>query len=228
MEAIVLAGGLGTRLSSSIPSLPKTLAPIGEVPFLKLILNFLRKQGVNKIVFALGHRSEQVVSYLESSPRFEFEYIYSVEELPLGTGGAIQKALEQCDLSPVLILNGDTFVEFDLADALTATKGSNAVITTRLDDARRYGQVLSKGNKVIAFSRDSTIKKASVSTGAYLVENKLMRNVTLHPPFSFEADFLTNPEVASTFQSFEIKGRFIDIGIPEDFQKAQEYLSDLV
>lgn len=228
MEAIVLAGGFGTRLASSVPDSPKSLALIGEVPFLKLILDFLKDQGVIRIIFALGYKSEQVISYLESALGREFDFTYLVEENPLGTGGAIQKALSHCLLSPVLILNGDTFVEFELADVLRATKGSNAVITSQVRDARRFGHVISENNKVIAFTRDQSILDASVSTGAYLVDQNLMRNVTLQPPFSFETDFLTNPAVANTFQSFETKGRFIDIGTPEDFAKAQTYLGDLL
>ncbi len=112
-EAIILAGGLGTRLRSVVPDLPKCMAPVDGKPFLTFVINYLRRHGIKHFIFSLGYKSEMIIEFLERDfPKLMFKTC--IEEEPLGTGGAIKKALSMAKDNHVLIANGDTLFKVDV------------------------------------------------------------------------------------------------------------------
>ena len=222
--AILLAGGEGTRLQSSVPALPKCLAPVNGRPFIDFMIGHLQLQGIERFVFALGIKANQVQQHLEHSwPGIE--KIYSVETTPLGTGGAIKKAAGYIDSPNVLVLNADTFFKFDLEDASAFHQSSGAVCTLLLkpmNDTGRFGKVeINQPGTVTAFREKEANTSGLINAGVYLLNLPAWLQTHWPAAFSFENDFL-----GQKFQEQKIAGLvqdhyFIDIGVPADYQKAQ-------
>ena len=117
MEAILLAGGIGTRLRSVVPNLPKPMAPVAGRPFLEILLNSLAKKGFKRVVLSVGYMAEKVVSHFGYN-FVGMELVYEIEETPLGTGGAVCKAIAQCNTDHVFVFNGDTYLDLEVAEVV--------------------------------------------------------------------------------------------------------------
>lgn len=225
MEAIVLAGGLGTRLRSVVTDLPKPMAPIGDKPFLEYILKYLEKNAVKRVVLSVGYKWETVKEYFGSNFN-GIELIYSVEDQPLGTGGAIQKAISHVIDEQVYIINGDTFFDVDLK-SLTLKDSSKLMLSLKhMEKFDRYGCVESdENNLVTAFTEKGYREIGSINGGIYLASRDIFDAFNLESIFSFEEfmqDNFKNLKISSTvFENY-----FIDIGIPEDYEKAQNEIKN--
>lgn len=232
MQAIILAGGLGTRLKSVVADKPKVLSPVAGKPFLYYIIEYLQKQGVDKYIFALGYLSEQVIGFLKENYS-NLAYQYTIEETPLGTGGGIKKAIQLATEENVLIVNADTFFEVNVQQLFSFHTVSNAHCTVSLKLMKnfdRYGSVeLEKETQnIISFKEKTFIQEGYINAG-YLVLNKnyfLLTTKNLPAIFSFEKDFLEKNVDAMLIKGFPYDGYFIDIGIPEDFNTAQEIFNN--
>ncbi|RYY38549.1 MAG: HAD-IIIA family hydrolase [Chitinophagaceae bacterium] len=226
-EAIVLAGGLGTRLRSAVPDLPKCMAPVAGRPFLGYVIDSLRRQGIQRFVFSLGYLSEAIEHWLkETYPTLEYATV--VEEEPLGTGGGIAFALGAAKTEQVLVANGDTLFEIDLAKQWEVHQRTHAHCTLALKPMRdfdRYGSVLVDENgRVHAFREKSYQQEGLINGGIYLLHKAAFLSRGLPQKFSFEKDFL-EPAVQQNILAAAVHdGYFIDIGIPEDFARAQTEL----
>lgn len=220
MEAIVLAGGFGTRLQSVVSEVPKPMAPIGEKPFLEYILKYLQKNGINKVILSVGYKWEIIRDYF--GDKFEnIELVYSVEDEPLGTGGAIKKAMGLVEKNEVYIINGDTFFDVELSK-LSLENGSMLQLSLKtMSDFDRYGCVESDADGYItAFTEKSYRKKGNINGGIYLANKYIFDNFKLSEKFSFEEFMQDNfKTIKATVKVFD--NYFIDIGIPEDYKKAQ-------
>jgi D-glycero-alpha-D-manno-heptose 1-phosphate guanylyltransferase len=220
MEAIVLAGGLGTRLQSVVSDVPKPMAPIGDKPFLENILKYLKKNGVTKVILSVGYKWEIIKNYFGNT--FEnIELIYSVENEPLGTGGAIKKALNFCQGNEIFIINGDTFFEVTLSD-LSLKNNSKLILSLKaMRNFDRYGCVETNADGfVTTFTEKDFREFGNINGGIYLMVKNIFDEFNLEEKFSFEEFMQTN------FKQLNISTKifdnyFIDIGIPEDYQKAQ-------
>ncbi|MCZ2298233.1 MAG: nucleotidyltransferase family protein [Chitinophagales bacterium] len=228
MQAIILAGGLGTRLKSVVADKPKVLSPVAGKPFLHYIIQYLQKQGVTEYIFALGYLSEQVLDFLEQHYAY-LSYQCTIEETPLGTGGGIKKAIQFATEENVLIVNADTFFEVNVQQLFsfhTVSKAHCTVSLKLMKNFDRYGSVeLEKETQnIISFKEKTFIQEGYINAG-YLVLNKnyfLLTTKNLPAIFSFEKDFLEKNVDAMLIKGFPYDGYFIDIGIPEDFNTAQE------
>ena len=153
--AVILAGGLGTRLHAALPGRPKVLAPAGGVPFLSRLLEHLAANGVRDVVLCTGHRAAEVEAFAGNGSRWGLDLRYSVETAPVGTGGALKNAEDLITSTPFLALNGDSFVKTNLAPFLkehVRTSASATVLLVRVEDRSRFGSVrVSKENRVLAF-----------------------------------------------------------------------------
>jgi D-glycero-alpha-D-manno-heptose 1-phosphate guanylyltransferase len=229
VQAIVLAGGLGTRLRGVVPDLPKPLAPVGGRPFLAIVLRQLSRHGFRSVVLSVGYRHEMIRDAF--GERFEgLTLVYAVEEQPLGTGGAIRLAVRACDDRDVFVLNGDSYVELDFADMQTIHRESGAVLTlcaVEVPDASRYGRVLGENGCVIGFAEKSIAGPGLVNAGVYLMRRDLLE-ATTPAAFSFERDVLAARVAELRPRVYVSHGRFIDIGVPEDYARAQDMLAGSV
>ena len=231
MQAIILAGGLGTRLKSVVADKPKVLSPVVGKPFLYYIIQYLQEQGVTSYIFSLGYLANQVIDFLqEDYPNLPYQYY--IEDIPLGTGGGIKKAIELSTEQDVLIVNADTYFNISLPQMYTAHKATDAMCSVSLklmNDFDRYGSVeIDINNTIISFKEKIFTKQGLINGGYYLINKNYFISATQHLPeiFSFEKDFLEKKLSTNVVKGFIADGYFIDIGIPEDYAKAQEVFAD--
>jgi D-glycero-alpha-D-manno-heptose 1-phosphate guanylyltransferase len=224
-EAIILAGGLGTRLRAAVPDLPKCMAPVAGRPFLFYVINYLRSQGIEKFIFSLGHMHEVIEKYLEEQfPTLN--YLNSIESEPLGTGGAILLALESSTEENILITNGDTLFKIDLSsiENLHISKDADATLALKpMSNFDRYGAVeLTSEGRIQNFYEKQFRDTGNINGGIYLLRKNRFLDEKWPTKFSFEKEFLES----GRFQIFgDVQDEyFIDIGVPGDYSKAQEDL----
>ncbi|WP_025847907.1 nucleotidyltransferase family protein [Paenibacillus ehimensis] len=228
MEAIVLAGGFGTRLKNIVSDVPKPMAPIGETPFLSFILEYLFRNGVQKVILSTGYKHDVIESYFGIKYK-RMDLIYSVENQPLGTGGAIKLALNKTETQDVFVLNGDTFFQVDLNSLYQFHQNKRAKITLSLKALRnfdRYGTVTVKSDKVASFHEKKSTLSGIINGGVYLVNKECFNNLDFPQKFSFETDFLEPYVNKIDFYGYMSDGYFIDIGVPEDYYKAKSELGE--
>ena len=230
-EAIILAGGFGTRLKEVVSDLPKPMAPVNEIPFLNYLLNYLSYQGITHIIISTGHLSEKITDYYGALGKKATwggtKLSFSHESTPLGTGGAIKLALVKCKQKNVFVLNGDSFFDFDIKQFAYMHKCKKSFFSLALrqvDDASRYGTVECDYNyKVESFKEKSGMKiPGKINAGIYLLrKDEYLKRTADLVNFSIEKDFFEKQLNEEKLLGFKYDGYFIDIGVPEDYTKAQ-------
>ena len=224
-EAIILAGGLGTRLRSAVPDLPKCMAPVAGRPFLHYVIGYYKKQGIEKFIFCLGYKHELIEEYLNQSFS-DLQYDVTIEEEPLGTGGAIYQGALKAASSDVIVLNGDTFFEVDVAGLSFFHKSKNADCTVCLKEMKnsdRYGVVEINGEgRITSFKEKNFYELSIINGGVYALNTRSFLAETFPEKFSFVIDYFEKYFREKKIYGFKQDGYFIDIGIPADYNKAQE------
>lgn len=222
-EAIILAGGFGTRLQSVVKDVPKPLAPVAGRPFLAYLLDLLAAQGIRRVVLATGYLADLVESTL-GRQWGEMSLVYSREDEPLGTGGAIVQAISHIRGETCFVLNGDTYLALDYAqfDHFSEVDGcAIAVALAHVDDTARYGAVILDDMRIVGFSEKGRQGGGYINAGVYRLTCKALQRFRHGEAFSFEHAVLT-PAVASAMVCGYTQTRdFIDIGVPEDYGRAQ-------
>jgi D-glycero-alpha-D-manno-heptose 1-phosphate guanylyltransferase len=221
-EAIILAGGLGTRLRSVVNDVPKCMAPVNGIPFINFIITYLKKEGIERFIFSIGYKSEIVIEYVNKTfSDLDIEYV--IEDTPLGTGGAIKLACSKAKSGNVIILNGDTLFNINLEDLSEFHTDKKADFTVALKEMRnfsRYGSVETDKNFAIkAFHEKKYCEKGFINGGVYALHVNSFMNEALPDVFSFEKDFLEKNTGKKKFYGLECDYYFIDIGIPEDYDR---------
>ena len=224
MKAIVLAGGLGTRLAHVTSDIPKPMAPIASRPFLGYLLDYLIDQGCEEIVLAVSYKWEVIQGY------FGFEYRgkplkYSVEDAPLGTGGAIRQAMEFLGDDDVVVLNGDTLFHVDLKSMANEHLSSGTRLSLalkRVADSGRFGRVEVSGDYVVTSFQEKTAGGPGwINGGIYMLNGDLFNDFPMPERFSFEQD-LVEPNIGRIQpRAFLSDAYFIDMGVPDDYERAQ-------
>lgn len=229
-EAIVLAGGLGTRLKKIVKDLPKPMAPIGDKPFLYYLFLYLKRNNVKRIVLAVSYKKEAIIKYF--SNQFEdIPIIYSIETEPLGTGGAIKKAINYAQSNDVFIVNGDTYFDINLEDLYRFhnDRGAELSIALRVvENGGRYGIVeLNNAGLVIGFYEKVERQRSIINGGIYLINKLAFLKLSKDLPdtFSFEKDVI-EPLRLKTYGKVYYN-YFIDIGVPEEYERARKELTEL-
>lgn len=223
MEAIVLVGGLGTRLRSRVANLPKAMAPVGGRPFLTLLLDQLVDQGCTRIILSVGYMRSAIYDIYHDSYR-NVPIDYAVEEEPLGTGGAIRLALSLTREQAVLVLNGDTYLSVDYRAMVGRHESAGEVLTmaiTMVDDMQRYGGIVFDSEHISGFTEKGQTGEGWINAGTYVLSRTFPWPGGLPAKFSFEADVVT-PRISDLRPVvFKCYGKFLDIGVPEDYDRAQ-------
>ncbi len=228
--AVVLAGGLGTRLRPVVKGTPKVMAPVNGRPFMCYLLDWLRLQGLRRVVLCTGYLGRQVREYFGNSYN-DLQLFYTVEKKPLGTAGAIKPALPMVDSQHLLVLNGDSFCPLNLEEFFKWHVGKGAMasmVTTFCRNAGRFGSVSFDGQgKVIGFYEKSRKGNAAwINAGIYLFETAFISRILKAGPSSMELDIL--PElVGNGLFAYPNLEEFIDIGIPEDYMRASDHMAEL-
>jgi len=222
-EVIILAGGFGTRLRSVVNDKPKCLAEVNEKPFISYLIDSLLKFNYSKFVFSLGYLKDHIIEYI-SINYSNLNVIFSVEEQPLLTGGAIRLALEHVESKSVLILNADTYLGVDLNCLYQYHKKENSDITITLKPMHnfdRYGSVkFDNHNRIYSFEEKKQINFGYINCGYIYLKKDILLMHQINTPFSFENDFIKLKINQININAFIDNSYFIDIGIPEDYLKA--------
>ncbi len=227
-EAIILAGGFGTRLQKVVVDLPKCLAPVKGVPFLSFLLKQLKGGGVEHFIFSLGYKHDLVEAYLvENLPAESFSVV--VEPAPLGTGGAVKLALDKALEDETLVCNGDTLFNADLKALAEVHKNRKAACTLalkKMERFSRYGVVeIDSDQRITRFQEKKYYDTGLINGGVYILNKKQFLDKKWPEQFSFEKDYLEKYVNEERFFGFPQDNYFIDIGIPEDFERAQKELN---
>jgi D-glycero-alpha-D-manno-heptose 1-phosphate guanylyltransferase len=223
-EAIILAGGLGTRLRSVVSDLPKCMAPVAGKPFLYFVIEHLINLGVDSFIFAVGYKSEMIIDYINGQyPGINKQF--STEAEPIGTGGAVKLACSLVTEKNLLILNGDTLFKIDVewvSNFHTSCDADCTLSLKSMENFDRYGVVeLNEDSSVASFKEKQLYESGLINGGVYALNVASFMQEDLPQKFSFEKDYLE-----AYFDKRKMFGiiqdeYFIDIGIPEDFERAQ-------
>jgi NDP-sugar pyrophosphorylase family protein len=231
VRAFVLCGGSGTRLRPVLADRPKSMALIGGMPFLQLLIERLRSQGVGDVILGTGYMAEKIESYFGSGSKLSVRIRYSREDEPLGTGGALKLA-EPLISDPVLVLNGDSYVEWGLVPMLELFRAKGAdmiVVLHEVADVTRYGSVaIDQDGRVTQFvEKGAWAGHGLINAGVYLIRKQIVRNLPGKTAISLEKEVLPGILDRGVY-GLVCKGPFIDIGIPDDFKRAQVMLASQV
>jgi D-glycero-alpha-D-manno-heptose 1-phosphate guanylyltransferase len=228
-EAIILAGGQGTRLRSVVPG-PKVLAPVRGRPFIFFVLDQLREAGITRVVISTGYMASAVSDLVGSSqPGLQIDY--SREDSALGTAGAARLAAEQTTSNNILVLNGDSICRLDLRALVqrqAVARGSVVLAVTRVSEASRYGAVeLGQGDRVVRFSEKSSRGNPGwINAGLYVIPRDLLLSIPPRRPVSMEREAIPQwTDSARPVYGFRCPGPFIDIGTPESLAQADAFFS---
>lgn len=223
--AVLLVGGMGTRLRSVVPNAPKPLATVGKESFLALLIRQLRDQNIRQLVMCTGYLADQIEKHFSDGSNWDVSISYSRESQPLGTGGAIKfadKLLQ--DASEFIVMNGDSFMEVDFHRLLQFHRERGAIISMavrRAENASRYGLVqVEKNQRVSGFTEKKGIAApGTVNAGVYVFNREVLREIP-EGPCSLEKELFPKLLDRGVY-AFEQQGVFIDIGTPEDYALAQ-------
>lgn len=231
-SAIILAGGLGTRLRSAVPDLPKPMAPIGGRPFLGYQLDYWIKQGVRHFVLSVGYRHEAIVDYFGSNYKgAELEYV--VERTPLGTGGGLLLAAEKVNKDePFLLLNGDTYFAVDLKTLVEFSRANDADWCFSLfrthEEGRYMGMDISPQGQITSLKSGTGSPGRLANGGVYWVNPRALPSGKFSPGDNASLEDDIFPSAMASGQrlyGIEFTGAFIDIGVPEDYNRASTLLA---
>ena len=224
-EAIILAGGLGTRLKSMVKDVPKPMAPVNGKPFLQYLLNYLHSEGIKRVILSVGHKHESISSFFGGHYR-SMQIDYAVESTPLGTGGAISLALQKSILPDTFILNGDTFFPISLiqlAEKHYSLQAETTMALKEIGQAGRYGTVqLGDDSYITAFGEKGHPGQALINGGNYVVNKQLFEKRLFSRKYSFEKDYLEKVVTEHCIAGCVFNSYFLDIGIPESLIRARD------
>lgn len=227
-ECIILAGGKGSRLKPVISDVPKPLAPIAGIPFLDILLNLLKQKGCQRFIISVGYMAEMIIA------RYGNEFngiriIWAKEDQPLGTGGALKLALKACHNDYPIVVNGDTFVDFDASELLDFQSSFYPVLTGAwINDTSRYGKLKIVNQNVVGFEEKGGSGAGFINAGVYKFYRQALENFPDKRPFSLEQDYLVPLVRTSPLNFLPCNGFFIDIGVPADYNRAQTELLPMI
>lgn len=230
-DAVILAGGLGTRLRSIVSDVPKCMAPVDGRPFLEWVLRWIEPFSPGKIILSLGYLSDVVTEWVNTTMKdYPIPIEWVVEDTPLGTGGGIKLALSKVTADECVILNGDTFFDVDLNALCSFREKTGAALAVALKPMERfdrYGSVtLDTHSRITSFNEKRYCDKGLINGGVYCIDSACGLLNDKPEKFSFEKEVLEPQAAKGNLSGFISDGSFIDIGIPQDYSLAQTFLPD--
>lgn len=223
--AIVLAGGFGTRLQTVVSEVPKPMAPVAGRPFLEYLLDYLIHFGFEEVVLSTGHLSEVVSDYFGDTYK-SLQVKYAVETSPLGTGGAILNSFRFTEAKRALVLNGDSFLNAQLDEVLhhvNLVDCDGLMVLRQMPKPDRFGTVSIDENGLVQQFEEKKVGLESglINAGIYILDREVLSKFGLTGTFSIEDEFFKPFIDQVKIAGFIADGYFIDIGIPEEYDRAQ-------
>jgi D-glycero-alpha-D-manno-heptose 1-phosphate guanylyltransferase len=236
--ALILAGGLGTRLRAVYSAGPKSMAPVGGRPFLDYLLRWLRSEGVKEVILCVGYKRTHIQRYVGKGRKWGLRVSYSIEKHLLGTGGAVKKAEQLIPGKRLLVMNGDTFMAVNLKELIKFHRSRGALATlavVKVVDDQRYGSVRVDGeSRITAFLEKGEMVACNkledgtrpINGGVYVFEKKLLSKIRAGKSMSLEKDVFPRLVASKNVYGFLRGVYFMDIGVPKDFRRAQNELPE--
>ena len=224
-EAVILAGGLGTRLREVVKDIPKSMAPVDGRPFLEYQLDYLHVFGVQRVILSVGYLRQAIMDHFGNDYN-GIRIEYAIEEEPLGTGGGLKLAMQKASEVNIPVLNGDTFFMIDFKKLIDIHRGKESKLTIvlrEMEDVSRYGTIERNDDRQITAFHEKSEKsgKGFINGGIYLINRRFFLEQDLPEKFSLEKDFFENIYKTHKIYGILCRQYFIDIGVPEDYAKAQ-------
>ncbi len=224
MQAILLAGGLGTRLRKAVSDRPKPMADVCGRPFMEYLLMELKSHGISEIVMAVGYKGNMVEDYFGDGSRWGLGIAYSYEETPLGTAGAIRNAQGHLTENDFLVLNADTFYRAVYGDVITLFQQDDydmTLVLREVSDISRYGSVRVEGSRVSGFNeKEDVARPGLINGGIYVMNKEVLSDIPLGVKCSLEHEMIPAMlETGKKIGAVVNNGYFIDIGVPEDYYR---------
>ena len=228
---MILAGGLGSRLKSSVSDRQKVVATVNGRPFLFFLLDQLQELAVNRLIFCTGHMYETVMLALKNYVS-NAQILFSREETPLGTGGAVRQAISLAESPDILVMNGDSFIDCELKTFSNTYYSNNykaLMLLTGVDDVSRYGMVnIDNNQRITAFNEKGKNSGAgTINAGIYLLKKELLESIPSNCQYSLEKQFFPQLIIMNELYGYQGKGSFIDIGTSESYKLAQNNLKSV-
>lgn len=225
-EAVILAGGKGTRLKEVVNDVPKVMALINERPFLEYILDYLNANLINHVVLSVGYMHEIIQDHFGNQYK-DIALDYAVEEAPLGTGGGIKKAFEYIKGYRAYVFNGDTLFLVDLmklGNFLQYKQTLFSMVLRHLHDTSRFGVIEIDDNGCVTAFREKGENEGDgyINGGVYLIDKRFFKTYSFPESFSIEKECFEQQVDQGIFYGMVCRQYFIDIGIPEDYENAQD------
>lgn len=233
MKAIIIAGGLGTRLRPLTYNTPKPIVPLANRPLVAHQIEMLHKHGINEVILNLHYLSDEIKRILEADEKLNVKLDYSIEKTPLGTAGAVKNAEEFFDEGPLLVFNGDVIADLNISEILAFHKKKKALVTitlTAVDDPTSYGLVLTDPDHRVrefiekpSWERVEGVQRKNINAGLYILDPKIFRDVPYNTPYMFERDLF--PRLLrdnAPVYGYETSRYWIDIGNPQKYRQAHE------
>ncbi len=228
IDIVVLAGGLGIRIQAVLGDTPKLLAPVGEFTYLDLLLDWLQGFGARRVILSLGHLADKIVTYVDEHPRAGMEIISVIEPEPMGTAGALRFVRNQVNTDVALVMNGDSWIDADLAalcNAQAHSETAGTLLCVRVEDAGRYGKIEISDNGRIAgfFEKQPDAGHGLINAGVYAFSKSAWDMIAASDGRSLERDiFAKQPDCLAAFNAGDVP--FIDIGTPESLAQAASFI----
>ena len=227
MQALILTGGLGTRLRSIVKDIPKVMANIKGMPFLEYLVLQLKKYDLTDIILCTGYLSEKIEKYFKNGYDWRINISYSKESRSLGTGGAIKFAEYLIREDDFIVMNGDSFFDIDLCKLINCHLNKKALVTmalAKVKDVSRYGAVeMSKDDKIKSFIEKVEYSSSKlINGGIYVLNKEIFKYISKNRLISLEKEVFPKLIDSNKFYGISFKNYFIDIGIPNDYKKLQE------
>ena len=231
-QVVILAGGLGTRLRSVAPHCAKPLVEVGGRPFLLWHLEWLRNQGFCDIVLCIGYRAADFISVLENAAPSGMTIRHSCESVPMGTGGALRLAEPLIYTDAVVVQNGDTYCDFNLAAAVNEHRRSGAgatMVVTKVEDVSRFGSVLSNQDNIITgfHEKSAASGEGNINAGTYVLNREELRRIPPGVRYSLETDLFPSL-CGGQFRAHAVAATFLDIGTPQSLSQARRFFAQSV
>lgn len=232
IDVIILAGGLGTRLKSTLPDLPKALSPVNGRPFLDYLFDFIQESNVaNNVILAVGNMADQIIERYKNNHKYNFKILFSREEALLGTGGAIKRAMQDSTTDDIMVLNGDSYVDVCVKDVLAFHRAKNAsmtIVVRKIANPGRYGLIEFDGDgRITSFSEKiANTVDGHINAGVYLFKREIFNEIEENRTISLEKELISSFINTRGVYGFVTHGKFIDIGIPETYLIAGKFFKE--
>ena len=227
MEAIILAGGKGTRLTEVVSDVAKPMAPVNGKPFLFYLFHWLKTYPVEKVILSTGYLSESITDYFGVS-FCGIPIEYAIEEKPLGTGGAIKFALPKTKGGDILVINGDTYFPININSFYSFHIDNNyqfSIALKQMQNFSRYGSVVYQDNSILKFNEKKFCKEGLINGGIYMINKRYINSKQVPEAFSLEKQIMEKEAGSGILKGKIFDDVFIDIGIPEDYNQSQSLLT---